>query len=87
MSDNLTLSAFAEFCESKPADEEYDYGDWRACACAQYARHCGKEYRVAAAIEYGNFWQRAEYYAAGINEPRTFGALASRLRSALETKP
>ena len=89
MSDNLTLSAFAEFCESKPADESYYYDDVTRCACGQYASAIGEPRFFYKAIGFNTpqdpFWDKADRLACYF--PRTFGALATRLRSALETKP
>jgi hypothetical protein len=80
----LTLEAFAEWCESKPADAEYTYWDAGRCACAQYAKTMGLDFQqlLPAAIIKGDwdaFWLKADGLAG--EEPYTFSALASRLRS------
>lgn len=81
--DPLTLEAFAEWCETKPAGRAYDYGDPCNCACAQYAESIDVPYIVADAVEHGSFWEKAEYHAVNCEDPdRTFGALAKRLREA-----
>ena len=83
MKPQLTLEAFAEFCEGKPADEVYCYMDDGHCACAEYARSLGIAYRVANPISYGSFWERAEHHAISVwqDGAATYGALAARLRA------
>jgi hypothetical protein len=48
MRNPISIEAFAEFCESKPVGEEYEYGNFANCAVAQYCRTLGIEYSVAA---------------------------------------
>ncbi len=80
MKPQLTLEAFAEFCEGKPAGQVYCYFDTGHCACAEYARHLGIDYQVAQ----GKFWAKAEFHAANWDGKKaTYGALAARLRAAL----
>jgi hypothetical protein len=80
--DRLTKEAFAEFCESKPADETYDYWSVRECACGQYSRFIGdtswKNYGVDKAAD--RVWDQFNREAQQVR-PSTFGALAARLRA------
>jgi hypothetical protein len=78
MTDKLTLAAFAEFCESKPADEKYEYIDVGNCACAQFAKSIGFSSQADLPQP---LWEDAEEQAC--QRPRTFGALAKRLREAV----
>lgn len=85
----ISREAFAEFCESKPADEEYDYFDGTKCAFAQFLTSIGKR----DPLVFGRIWRadgRPEEHAiphgvamALSYEPYTFGALAARLREAV----
>ena len=88
MSKNLlTIEAFVEWCERKPADEAYVFCDWKECACGQYAALLGIDSSAWAdallddAIhgDGRGFWATAN--SAAYDEPRTFSALAKRLRS------
>jgi len=87
MSKNLlTIEAFAEWAEKQPADEAYVFCDWRECACGQYAASLGIDsiaWSVAmlddAILGGRGFWVTANSTAYG--KPRTFGALAARLRA------
>jgi len=75
MRNPLTKEAFAEFCESKPADKTYDIIDANSCAVAQFLKANGVQ----------NFslysWEVPEAYRTAFDRPWTFGALATRLRS------
>lgn len=66
----FSISEFRTFCESKPADEEYTYGclDDPLCKFSPEAD--------------GNDAGYLEADDAAFARPRTFGALASRLREA-----
>jgi hypothetical protein len=90
MPEALSLKAFAEFCESRPADEAYDYINPSRCPVAMFLRSNGyPSARVvpaawresAATSDYHDFDQRIED-AVNI-EPCAFGALSTRLRAAL----
>lgn len=74
----FTLKAFAEFCERR-GDERYNWGSSSECACAQYAIHLGawKQW-VESEVHDGSFFDVADDIA--MQEPRTFSALAARLR-------
>lgn len=82
MRNPLTLEAFAEFCESKPADEEYAFTSPSRCACGQYASSLGigPEW-IWDHVQFGRFWSDPHVEASRM--PRTFGALAARLRAAI----
>ena len=77
MKPQLSIEAFAEFCERKPADEQYNYWSMTECACAQYARHLGGQLQGKRKA----FWFKINVIATP--EPHTFGALAARLRASL----
>ena len=77
MTNPLTLKAFAEWCESKPADEVYDWMSCEDCAISQYVRE-----REASYIDVANLpTNEGRLEDTAYDEPRTFGALASRLRA------
>ena len=88
MKPQLTLEAFADWCEKQPANESYEYFDVCNCAVAQYARHLGINYKPVCASDApeATFWQRAEWEACPTfdDDPR-WGALAARLRAAKAT--
>ena len=71
----LTLEAFADWCEKQPADEVYDYSNPWGCAVSRYMHHIGLD------------WLKTDWWTAGERHasfsPTTFGALATRLRTAL----
>lgn len=73
MKNMLTLEAFADWCEKQPVGKVYPYTDVKNCACSQYAKSLGVK------VAFGSFWYKAEFIAA--KHPRTFGALAGRLRA------
>lgn len=77
MKPQLTLEAFADWCEKQPADQRYRYLSLRNCACAQFAQHN----KVGDWMDTSEFWMSADDYA--VKEPHTFGALALRLRAAV----
>lgn len=81
MKNPLSLEAFADWCERKPADEEYDWFDCNVCAASQYAKELGISNFADLAIP-GTFLFRASELA--FPEPHTFGALAERLREAAQ---
>lgn len=96
MSD-FPLAQFIAFVESKPADEEYDYDDCRVCALTQFAESLGGSgwYSFMTLNEEEIHYPREVQYmaVAGYKDafipvvggddhlPRTFGALAERLRA------
>ena len=86
MRNPLTLEAFAEWCEKQPAEKEFDYIDPQRCACAQYADHIKFEgdWLLSMADKPGDFWGVMDTHALHLFKPRTFGALASRLRARQE---
>ena len=82
---------FEAFCRSKPADEEYDYGDVRGCAIFQFLEAAG--YPLRSVGDY--YWRDTggtEHALPSLMRsklaggpglvsafPWTFGALADRL--------
>jgi hypothetical protein len=78
----FTFSAFAAWCRTKPADENYDWCSDR-CAAGQYADHLGEfqawDNRHTEGAN-GQFWVDASV-AAFESPERTFGALAQFLES------
>lgn len=92
MRNPISIEAFAEFCERKPAGEVYEYVDNRNCAFGQYLQFLGFESPNVGPWS----WQangvadrplpsRRKMRDAlnGCGEPRTFDALARRLRAAM----
>lgn len=82
MKNQLTIKAFAEWCEKQPADKQYAYTDSNICACGQYAQTLGISRRQWTDSKYSNgrnFWAKADNAAS--DWPWTFGGLASRLRA------
>ncbi len=83
MKPQLTLEAFAEFCEGKPAGDVYNWADFENCACGQYATSLGIPISETEKFNGEHtFWYKAQWNAMMVS-PRTFGALATRLRAAL----
>lgn len=81
----LSLSAFADWCERKPADEAYIYLDGENCACAQYGRDIGLEFPfpLGGNVDHPHFefWRLADHLACWAGGQRqTFGDLAKLLR-------
>lgn len=76
MKPQLTLEAFADWCDTK-GKERYWYMSVENCACAQYAEHLGLDYWKVAFRP--GFWRDAEL-AACCAYSSTFSALASRIR-------
>ena len=83
MKPQLSLEAFADWCEKQPADRTYTYANKENCACGQYADSLGLS---DWSIWNSKFWYEADSVALLTGE-RTFGALASRLRSADRSEP
>jgi hypothetical protein len=80
MKPQLTLEAFADWCEKQPAEKTYNYADCNRCACGQYAATLGLQGWAGVKVyQPGEFWYEANCAAAWED---TFGALAKRLRSA-----
>jgi hypothetical protein len=72
----LSLEAFADWAEKQPAKQKYDYWDTETCACTQFANSAGI---VRITDDIRDFWVNAQSIACEL--PRTFGALAARLRA------
>lgn len=91
MTPAITKEAFAEFCESKPADEKYEYTDSQNCAFCQFLKHLGFKYpgvwpsswRPDGRCEADRQLLPEGVGHALVREPETFGALAARLREAV----
>lgn len=85
MKPQFTIEAFADFCAKKPANEKYDYGWPRACACGQFFASLGIEAGYAGLgqwASYGNpISASLAFDNAAKTKPHTFGALATRLRA------
>ena len=86
MRNPLTLEAFAAWCETKPADEVYCYTDSGHCAFAQYLSWLGFVEPSVGSRTYSDGDGPAHALPAGLDsavrgEPRTYGALAARLRA------
>jgi hypothetical protein len=83
-----SFKTMLEWVAKQPADKEYVYTDECACACAQFAQAIGQmaswENRRPGYIPLWpreSIWRRLDTVACGW--PRTFGALAERLRGQL----
>ena len=76
----LTIAAMAEWAAKRPAAEEYTWFDIGMCPCGQYAREHGlADWYDPRKDRTSPFWDEANSIAYG--RPRTFGALAERLRA------
>lgn len=80
MKNQLSLEAFADWCEKKPANEEYFWTDADICACGQYAASLGLQGNWP--LKKDTFWFDANMIAL-LTMPHTFGALARRLCEAI----
>lgn len=89
MKPQLTIEAFADWCEKRPAGDGYNWADEDNCATAQYAKSLGMLEAFSRRNKPGasKFWcageqiaLRDDYFEAGFRD--TFGALAARLRRA-----
>ena len=83
----LTIEAFADWCEKQPADLEYNVLCPRQCAVGQFARDIGFPHGSTTGFQIDAGRGRCltiqgltDYHA--IDFPNTFGALAARLRAA-----
>jgi hypothetical protein len=87
MKPQLTLEAFADWCEKQPARRKYDWASEQNCAVAQYAAFLGmtEHFSSRFMIEgHEGFWVQAEQIALRDDyvDIDTFGRLATRLRTA-----
>lgn len=80
MRNPLTIEAFAEWAEKKPANETYDYCSSEACAAAQYLQSLGVQKYNLPSYKLPKGWLGPLQTG-----PDTFGALAQRLRASLNT--
>lgn len=78
MRNPLTIEAFAEWAEKKPANEDYDFTLAWNCAVAQFLKANAVVNYELLSTEIPKAW--LEPVKAS---PQTFGALAKRLRAAL----
>lgn len=91
MKPQLSLEAFAEFCERKPAHEEFNICSPRICAVGLFAKSLGFERGSDPdfAIDAG---RGRSLPIQGLTDKimcdgeRTFGALAARLRAAAKAE-
>ncbi len=76
MKPQLTIEAFADWCEKQPADGVYDYTHSSSCAVAQFLQSAGVQ-------NYDLFpWEIPERFQEPVREyPWAFGALSARLRA------
>jgi hypothetical protein len=94
MRNPLSIEAFADWCEKKPADEAYSYSNiCGPCAFAQYLIHLGFPVDYVGADHWRDL-SRTEHRlpdwvdeivkdsSYGPSPSHTFGALAKRLREA-----
>ena len=77
MKPQLTIEAFADWCEKQPADKRYNYENSSECAVAQYLTHLG-----AVKVKLWSHEVEAAFGNVVDESPWTFGALAARLRAA-----
>ena len=84
----ISREAFLQFCESKPADEVYDYTDPFNCAFCQYLKSVGykrpavnpHDWRPDRLHDSNRRDLPAGVDQAALRSSHTFGALATRLR-------
>lgn len=81
MKPQLSLEAFADWCEKQPAELAYDWHSTWSCAIARYVKTLGDDdlYRKVSNLRTssGVLCERL-----ALTRPWTFGALAARLRAA-----
>jgi hypothetical protein len=73
-----SLRTFLAWAEKQPADKQYNYLDSGICACGQFAAYIGQQSDWMNR-QSGSIWCALDDYAH--MWPRTFGALAGRLRA------
>ena len=81
MKQQLSLEAFADWCEKQPEGRVYRWVDYNECACGQYAASLGIT-GWCKHVYKGGFWDVANRVAFQVSAPRTFRALAAHLRAA-----
>lgn len=74
----ISREAFLQFCESKPADEVFEYTDRENCAVAQYAKSLGLKSFGNSGADGVSLYDLDLFTL--FSNARTFGALARRLR-------
>lgn len=90
MKPQLTIEAFADWCEKQPPEKEYNYCDEPHCAMSQFVKSIGFDTEAVVDCLFGGVYFRLSdgrqidlpqaFSDAAIADPQTFGALASRLR-------
>lgn len=89
MRNPLTLEAFADWCEKQPPETAYNYSNSKECAVTTYLKSLGLPC-LSSAMGYWRDYDRVKHDLNGNFDhsasplPRTFGALAQRLRAAAE---
>ena len=76
MRPQITVEAFAEFCERKPAGERYDFTEMKRCAVAQFLQSVGVQNFALLSNEIPEAFKNPVQFGDW-----TFGALAARLRA------
>ncbi len=76
MKPQLSIEAFAEFCERKPARQKYDFCDAKNCALAQFLKAADVQNFELATHEIPSAFRWQIQLGSW-----TFGALAKRLRA------
>lgn len=76
----FSISEFRAFCESKPADEPYDYMDCDACPMARFHEARGSQYCLREILQRSELDSERRAEAAASAWPETYGDLAERLR-------
>lgn len=88
MRPQLTIEAFADWCEKQPAEKSYNWASEDNCACAQYAKALGMPDAFEGRYSTDGFWAKADQIALRddfifrADWSDTFGNLAARLRAA-----
>ena len=87
MRNPLTIEAFAAWCGTNPAGEEYPYSDCNRCAFAEYLLWVGfADPAVGTKLYRDSPTGKDHLLPAGVDaavrvQPHTYGALAARLRA------
>ena len=84
--DPLNIANLINWLETKPADEEYDYGSIHECLFAQFFTHCGCTDVVCGSlsIDYNGLKEVRlpnVYNRIAVGRPSTFGAALERAKS------
>lgn len=91
MKPQLTLEAFADWCEKQPAQNRYSYCMATRCAMTQFVRSIGFDIEKVLTPNIGEAYFLVQgrrvnlpgaFEIAVNDDDMTFGALAARLRAA-----